>query len=428
MKHTNKKGFTIVELVIVIAVIAILAAVLIPTFTNLIKKANESSDVQAVRQMNTILAAEDAFKNGITINDAVAALKEAGFNGDKYVALVSGRYFFYDQDAKQIVYTEYKDGKYNVLFPKDATIDGHALFSLSGDVAKKDYTAPTMSTDENGKSVATFSIASAEEYAQLAADFKDIIAGKDAEGLANFEVTLCASSQYVKGVANQKIVINLTQDIDLKGAAFNLNLTNCTFILNGNGHTISGVVNNSGFAVSSGNDENKATEYGGAFLGYVSDSIVQFNDVTFKNCHFGNDTVKASAIFVGQFNGNSSLTLKNTVVEDCTVNGLKGVAVYLGHACGGGTQSVTFVGTNSVSGCELNASATAPKDAGLVGTIIGRISGANKTVSGAVPTFDLTITSAGAPLDVAGRDIINAEASFDPTTHKVTYTAAGWSK
>lgn len=34
-----KNGFTIVELVIVIAVIAILAAVLIPTFSNLVKKA-----------------------------------------------------------------------------------------------------------------------------------------------------------------------------------------------------------------------------------------------------------------------------------------------------------------------------------------------------------------------------------------------------
>ena len=36
--HKSKKGFTIVELVIVIAVIAILAAVLIPTFSNLVKK------------------------------------------------------------------------------------------------------------------------------------------------------------------------------------------------------------------------------------------------------------------------------------------------------------------------------------------------------------------------------------------------------
>ena len=46
MKKMNKKGFTIVELVIVIAVIAILAAVMIPTFGGIIKKANKSSAEQ----------------------------------------------------------------------------------------------------------------------------------------------------------------------------------------------------------------------------------------------------------------------------------------------------------------------------------------------------------------------------------------------
>lgn len=44
-----KKGFTITELVIVIAVIAILAAVLIPTFSNVISKANESAAMQNCR-------------------------------------------------------------------------------------------------------------------------------------------------------------------------------------------------------------------------------------------------------------------------------------------------------------------------------------------------------------------------------------------
>ena len=45
---SNQKGFTIVELVIVIAVIGILAAVLIPTFNSIINKANESKARQEV--------------------------------------------------------------------------------------------------------------------------------------------------------------------------------------------------------------------------------------------------------------------------------------------------------------------------------------------------------------------------------------------
>ncbi len=46
MKKLNKKGFTIVELVIVIAVIAILATVMIPTFSGMVTKANESAALQ----------------------------------------------------------------------------------------------------------------------------------------------------------------------------------------------------------------------------------------------------------------------------------------------------------------------------------------------------------------------------------------------
>lgn len=49
MKKTNRKGFTIVELVIVIAVIAILAAVLIPTFGGMIEKANNSKALQEAK-------------------------------------------------------------------------------------------------------------------------------------------------------------------------------------------------------------------------------------------------------------------------------------------------------------------------------------------------------------------------------------------
>lgn len=46
LMNNMKKGFTIVELVIVIAVIGILAAVLIPTFSNVISSANEAADLQ----------------------------------------------------------------------------------------------------------------------------------------------------------------------------------------------------------------------------------------------------------------------------------------------------------------------------------------------------------------------------------------------
>lgn len=48
-KSKKNDGFTIVELVIIIAIIAILAAVLIPTFSNVIKKANETASLKEAK-------------------------------------------------------------------------------------------------------------------------------------------------------------------------------------------------------------------------------------------------------------------------------------------------------------------------------------------------------------------------------------------
>lgn len=76
----NKKGFTIVELVIVIAVIAILAAVLIPTFSGVVEKANESKRLQAARNAYTNwLADDDTSGNSNALNqDKVIGIKVDG--------------------------------------------------------------------------------------------------------------------------------------------------------------------------------------------------------------------------------------------------------------------------------------------------------------------------------------------------------------
>ena len=59
MKKMNKKGFTIVELVIVIAVIAILAAVMIPTFSGIVDKAKNSAALQEVKNAYTATITEE---------------------------------------------------------------------------------------------------------------------------------------------------------------------------------------------------------------------------------------------------------------------------------------------------------------------------------------------------------------------------------
>ena len=88
MKKLNKKGFTMVELVIVISVIAILSAVMIPTFSGVLKKAKDSAALQEARNAYTDYLAVEEFDYAedykANINIAFKA------SNDRYVAVVAG--------------------------------------------------------------------------------------------------------------------------------------------------------------------------------------------------------------------------------------------------------------------------------------------------------------------------------------------------
>ena len=115
MKNLKKKGFTIVELVIVIAVIAVLAAVLIPTFVNLTKRANLSADQQAVRQMNVALVAGAVENKPANIEDVIEILAEAGYNSrNALIPINSGYQFCWYSSENSIVLV---DTKGNIIYP-----------------------------------------------------------------------------------------------------------------------------------------------------------------------------------------------------------------------------------------------------------------------------------------------------------------------
>lgn len=124
----NKKGFTIVELVIVIAVIAILAAVLIPTFADLVKRANESVDIQIVRQMNLVLQAEE-----------VSAGKPATVIDAKKILIANGCDDFTPSDSDNVYY--WVAGDNHVLLWNNS--ESKVIFP--DELAKKyaDYTEPS---------------------------------------------------------------------------------------------------------------------------------------------------------------------------------------------------------------------------------------------------------------------------------------------
>lgn len=76
----NRKGFTLVELLVVIAIIAILATVAIIGYTSFVEKAEKSVDYQVAEQLNTALEADEAI-NGKPeyLSDVFDVLRGAGF-------------------------------------------------------------------------------------------------------------------------------------------------------------------------------------------------------------------------------------------------------------------------------------------------------------------------------------------------------------
>ena len=81
-----KKGFTIIELVIVIAVIGILASVLIPTFSNVIDKANLTKDMEEAKNAYTNFLVSQ--ENNIDVASYNFCIK----SGNHYFHVVAGQF------------------------------------------------------------------------------------------------------------------------------------------------------------------------------------------------------------------------------------------------------------------------------------------------------------------------------------------------
>ncbi len=106
MTKKLKKAFTLVELVIVIAVVAILAAVLIPTFTSLVNKASESFDIALAKNMNTILSTTYGDSTPETMDEVYKLMEDQGFIMENITPRASGNLFVWDEKNNEMLYID----------------------------------------------------------------------------------------------------------------------------------------------------------------------------------------------------------------------------------------------------------------------------------------------------------------------------------
>ena len=101
-RNSKRNGFTILELIIVIAVISILASVAIPTFAGVVKKARISARTQVAQNINKILTLEeitDGRPN--SMYDAMKVIVGNGFDADEFT-YESGLALAWNQEDNRI--------------------------------------------------------------------------------------------------------------------------------------------------------------------------------------------------------------------------------------------------------------------------------------------------------------------------------------
>ena len=137
LKSALKRGFTIMELVIVIAVIAVLAAVLIPTFANLTERANESADLQTVENLNTILRADETIdgEKPATMQEALEHALSGGYNVSALTPTSDGNSILWNQEDNRFVLADSETGE--IIAKDDITTDttatGYKYWAVVGD-------------------------------------------------------------------------------------------------------------------------------------------------------------------------------------------------------------------------------------------------------------------------------------------------------
>ena len=316
IKKAIKKGFTLVELVVVIAVIAILAATSVGVYFGMLESANRSADQQAVVQMNKILLSEDTLGDVDNILDVHKAFERNGLSTKSYTALAKDHTFYYDTDYNKILYVNNSGDNLVVEYPEehenetwqDRSHEGAQWFSLNLSIKE---TAPTEgSTFVKTDNSLTASVNSAAEFAYVMRQARDI-----------------------KGY-DKSIEITIHGELDMMGANVTIPLVSSNFTLKGeDGAVIKNLASNS-YSYTN----NEGSNYGAGLIGQVEGSAsgvidVAIKDIKISNVHIDGVDYDAGGcgILIGFNNAYSVINIENVDIENCTVAGNRSVGAIVGH-------------------------------------------------------------------------------------------------
>lgn len=113
----KKRGFTIVELTVVILIIAILTAVLIPTFTEIIKKAEISTKTQLASSMNDLLSIyEVTEEKPSNLGEVMRLLRKDGFLVSSILNDKDDLFLIWDRASNRFALL---DADFNTLYSHD---------------------------------------------------------------------------------------------------------------------------------------------------------------------------------------------------------------------------------------------------------------------------------------------------------------------
>ncbi len=129
IKGNTEKGFTVVELVIIVAVIAILAAVLVPTFSEVVRNAKVSKDVSLCKNANIALAMQEAtYGKPKRASDAIGKIFNDGFVLNRLIPAAEGCYMVYDLTNNRFALL---DSEFDIVYSE--TEISNNLYLLTGD-------------------------------------------------------------------------------------------------------------------------------------------------------------------------------------------------------------------------------------------------------------------------------------------------------